>query len=445
MNKVRTGNLYKISGAFMISALAFVACNKNQVMDAEMATPPQEAIAVNAVLTPLQQLGKKIYFDSTLSESGTAEKGVQACASCHLPQFGFAAPGDAAATPLYKRSFVAGFAEGAVAGKFGGRKAPSAAYTSFSPKLENFGVGITAEFAGGMFWDGRATGWARGGPGSPLAEQAQGPFLNPVEQNHANSKAVLLKVQANANNYYGTLWQQAFGTAMTLTTTAQTNTAYNNLGKALAAYMGSAELNQFSSKYDKSLVRQATLTAAEQRGLALFNGVGTCFNCHTMGLNAATEPFTDYGYDNIGVPRNPSPLAPATADAGFGGFLATQNINLMWRQFAVASRGLFKTPTVRNLNLGTNRRYSHNGFFTSLEQMVHFYNTAAVPGAGWNGQPWPAPETPVRADAGGLPFGALGNVGNLGLTLAQEADIVAFLKTLNDGWSPTAVNGVAGN
>jgi len=446
MNKVRTGNLYKISGAFMISALAFVACNKNQVMDAEMATPPQEAIAVNATLTPLQQLGKKIFFDSTLSESGTAEKGVQACASCHLPQFGFAAPGDAAATPLYKRSFVAGFAEGAVAGKFGGRKAPSAAYTSFSPKLENFGVNVTAEFAGGMFWDGRATGWAAGGPGSPLAEQAQGPFLNPVEQNHPNSAAVLNKVKANANNYYGTLWAQAYPTApISTTTAATTRTSYNNLGKALAAYMGSPELNQFSSKYDKSLVRQATLTAAEQRGLALFNGAGTCFNCHALGLNAATEPFTDYGYDNIGVPRNPSPLAPATADGGFGAFLATQNINQMWRQFATASLGLFKTPTVRNLNLGTNRRYSHNGFFTSLEQMVHFYNTAAVPGAGWNGQPWPAPETPVRADAGGLPFGALGNVGNLGLTLAQEADIVAFLKTLNDGWSPTAINGVAGN
>jgi len=443
MNKVRTGNLYKISGAFMISALAFVACNKNQVMDSEMAAAPtQEAIAVNATLTPLQALGKKIYFDSTLSESGSAEKGVQACASCHLPQFGFAAPGDAASTPLYKRSFVAGFAEGAVAGKFGGRKAPTAAYTSFSPKLENFGVGLFAEFAGGMFWDGRATGWNLN---SPLAEQAQGPFLNPVEQNHANAKAVLVKIQANANNYYGTMWQQAFGTALATTTTAQVNTAYNNLGKALAAYMGSAELNQFSSKYDKSLVRQATLTAAEQRGLTVFNTVGTCVACHTMGVNAAKEPFTDYGYDNIGIPRNPSPLAPAVADAGFGGFLATQKINLMWRQFATASRGLFKTPTVRNLTVGGNRRYGHNGFFTSVEQIVHFYNTAAVPGAGWNGQPWPAPETPVAVDAGGVAFGVLGNVGNLGLTLAQEADLVAFLKTLNDGWSPTAVNGVGGN
>ena len=117
----------------------------------------------------------------------------------------------------------------------------------------------------------------------------------------------------------------------------------------------------------------------------------------------------------------------------------------MWRQFAPASRGLFKSPTLRNLTLGGNRRYSHNGFFTSLEQMVHFYNTAAVPGAGWNGLPWPPPETPVLADAGGVAFGVLGNVGNLGLTLADEAAIVSFLKTLNDGWSPTAVNGVTVN
>jgi cytochrome c peroxidase len=278
-----------------------------------------------------------------------------------------------------------------------------------------------------------------------LAEQAQGPFLDALEQNHANSRAVLLKIQAKANNYYSTLWTQAFGTALATTTTALTNTNYDRLGRAVAAYLGSAEVNKFSSKYDKSLVGQATLTAQELAGLELFNTKANCNGCHTMGLNARQEPFTDYGMDNIGVPRNPSPLAPATADGGFGAYLNSIRGYHMWKQFAQQSMGLFKTPTVRNLNRGGNRRYGHNGYFTSLEQIVHFYNTAMVAGAGWNGQPWPPAETPRIADAGGLPVGALGDVGNLGLTPAEEAALVAFLKTLNDDWTPTANRLVSNN
>lgn len=442
MNQIRIARLCKLSGSFVLSSLVFMACNKQDAMNTEMAAASQEIVETHTTLTPLQQLGKKIFFDSTLSESGSADKNVQACVSCHLPEFGFAAPGDEEATPLYKRRFIAGFAEGAVPGKFGGRKSPTAAYTSFSPRLENFGVGQNAEFLGGMFWDGRATGWRLN---SPLAEQAQAPFLSPVEQNHINSKAVLAKIQANANDYYGTLWQQAFRTPINITTNAQTNTNYDRLGRAVAAYLSSSEVNKFSSKYDKSLIGQATLTAQELAGLDLFNNKADCASCHVMGLNALQEPFTDYGMDNIGVPRNPSPLAPATPDKGFGGFLESIKGYHMWKQFANRSMGLFKTPTVRNLNVGGNRRYGHNGFFTSLEQVIHFYNTAAVPGAGWNGQPWPAPETAVIPDAGGLPFGAPGEVGNLGLTDEEEAALVAFLKTLNDDWTPTANRLVSNN
>jgi hypothetical protein len=138
-------------------------------------------------------------------------------------------------------------------------------------------------------------------------------------------------------------------------------------------------------------------------------------------------------------------LAPAVADGGFGAFLNSIQGYSPWKQYAADNIGNFKTPTVRNLTMGGNRRYGHNGFFTSLEQVVHFYNTSMVPGAGWNGQPWPPAETPRKADAGGLPVGALGDVGNLGLTDVEEAALVAFLKTLNDGWSPTAVAGVSTN
>jgi cytochrome c peroxidase len=62
--------------------------------------------------------------------------------------------------------------------------------------------------------------------------------------------------------------------------------------------------------------------------------------------------------------------------------------------------------------------FSHNGFFKSLEEIVHFYNTRDV-------EPWPAPEVPENVNTDELV--------DLGLTAEEEAAIVAFLKTLSDG------------
>jgi cytochrome c peroxidase len=72
----------------------------------------------------------------------------------------------------------------------------------------------------------------------------------------------------------------------------------------------------------------------------------------------------------------------------------------------------------------------HNGVFSSLEEVVHFYNTRDVPGAGWNGVPWGAPEYSPTMDTEAL--------GNLGLTPAQEAAVVAFMRTLDDGYTGVA-------
>ena len=65
--------------------------------------------------------------------------------------------------------------------------------------------------------------------------------------------------------------------------------------------------------------------------------------------------------------------------------------------------------------------YGHNGYFATLEEIIHFYNTRDV-------DPWPVPEVPENVHAGG--------VGNLGLTSEEEADLVAFLRSLTDGFKP---------
>src|SRR5512135_3543020 len=126
-------------------------------------------------LTPQEQLGKNLFFDTNLSDPPG-----QACAACHAPDVGYTGP-DA------KINAAGAVYEGAVAGRFGNRKPPTAAYGGDSPLLHFDGT----TWVGGMFWDGRATGDVLG---DPLAEQAQGPFLNPLEQNNANAQVVIQKI-----------------------------------------------------------------------------------------------------------------------------------------------------------------------------------------------------------------------------------------------------------
>ena len=133
-------------------------------------------------------------------------------------------------------------------------------------------------------WDGRATGSTLG---DPLAEQAQGPFLNPLEQNNASPQVVIDKVLASN---YSDLFHEVC---------TDSTKYYECIGRSIAAYERSAEVSQFTSKYDYWLKGQAKLTGQEERGLALFMGKAKCANCHVP------PNFTDFTYDNLGVPRNP--------------------------------------------------------------------------------------------------------------------------------------------
>jgi len=350
------------------------------------------ASAAQASLTDQEQLGKNLFFDTNLSINNN-----QSCAACHAPGVGWTGPDQAinAAGAVY---------EGSIPGAFGDRKPPTAAYAGDSPVLYYDGT----NWVGGMFWDGRATGWTLG---DPLAEQAKGPFLNPKEQAIPDAGTLVAKVQASS--YADLFSEQCPGT--------ETGELYNCIGRAIAAYERSSEVSQFTSKYDYWLKGQARLTGQELWGLALFRGKGNCAACHVEPL------FTDFTYDNLGVPKNP--LNPATiadptfADPGLGGFLMHGFPEDVYQ----SEWGKHKVPTLRNVALAPTRNfikaYSHNGYFKSLWEIVHFYNTRDVPGAGW-----PAPEVAENVNTTEL--------GNLGLNRGEELAIVAFLKTLSDGYRP---------
>jgi cytochrome c peroxidase len=394
-------------------------------------------------LTPKEQLGKSIFFDTNLSINQD-----QACAACHGPEVGFTGPTE---------SFNAHGAvyEGSVPGKFGNRKPPSAAYATQSPIFYQDKKG---EFMGGNFWDGRATGEKLG---NPAADQAQFPFLNPVEQASPDNACIVYRV-CSAN--YAVTFQDVWGAEAcniawptnvdtacategeTVSLSAEdrqkVDASYDDIALSIAAYESSAEVNAFSSKYDLSFQgkNNVQLSQEERRGRALFNGKGKCHLCHII---SGKEPlFTDYTFDNLGVPKNPEnpvyDVDPGFVDLGLGGFLEKAGYP---EEVYEDELGKQKVPTLRNVDKRPSpdfvKAYSHNGYFKSLEGIVHFYNTRDVlpvcAGDYTEAQAlaancWPAPEVAENVNRDEL--------GDLGLTAEEESDIVAFLRTLSDGYMP---------
>jgi len=378
----------------------------------------------------MEELGKKLFFDKTLSSPAGQE-----CAACHGPSVGFTGPDEHV-------NRAGGVYEGAVKGRFGNRKPPAAAYAGWNPKLH---INSAGEFVGGMFWDGRATGEVLG---DPLAEQAMGPFLNPLEQNMPDAKSLVLAVKRSE---YAGLFEKVFGPG-SLEADKDPQAAYAKIGRAIAAYERSAEVNPFSSKFDdfwraakaKGLdvasigesnmkdFRNLGLNERELAGLTLFNTKGLCAVCHVLTPVDGKPPvFADYKYDNLGIPRNPgnpfygqgkafNPDGAAWIDTGLGGFLETVDA---YKSAAAANMGKHRTPTLRNVDKrptpGFVKAFMHNGYFKSLKDVVHFYNTRDVAGAGW-----PPPEVAANLNKT--------EMGNLGLTGAEEEAIVDFMKALTD-------------
>jgi cytochrome c peroxidase len=373
-------------------------------------------------------VGQEIFFDPSLSLNRN-----QSCGSCHDPAWGFTAPDPAV-------NAGGSVMPGSVPSRSGTRRPPSASYAAFAPvRLWDGGA---ETFIGGNFWDGRATGTRLG---SPAAEQALFPFVNPVEMALPDPACVVYRVAHAAYvQTYIAAWGDdirriAFpattdemcgreGVSVPLTADDRNlvGREYDRIGHSLAAFERSPAVSPFSSKYDRSLQGEVSLTMLEREGYAVFLGKGRCAGCHPSAGRRAL--FTDFASANIGVPANPAnpELArnAAFADSGIGAV-----------DTRASQSGRFKVPTLRNLSRtgipGATRSYMHNGVFKSLEQVVHFFNTRDVlprcdqladPALGVNC--WPAPEVAANLDRT--------EVGDLGLSRHEEIAVVAFLRTLDD-------------
>ena len=372
--------------------------------------PEAEENAIARFASPKERLGRALFHDARLSEPAG-----QSCASCHDANFASTDPDQWTPT-----------SQGVNPKLFGSRNTPTVMYMAFSPAFRfNEKEGL---YEGGQFLDGRA---------ATLEEQTKGPFLNPLEMANTSRQQVVDKVRAAD---YAPLFKRVYGA----NAFSDTDAAYDRIADAIAAFERTRAFNTFTSKYDAYLAGKAKLTGQELRGLALFEreDKGNCAACHASRPAADGTPplFTDFTYDNLGVPKNPhnrfygmkkqhNPDGRKFVDRGLGGFVNSP-----------AEDGKFKVPTLRNIALTA--PYMHNGYFMTLKGVVDFYNTRdtkpvcpqeflAEDEAIKKGC-WPAAEVAENVNRDEL--------GNLKLSEQEVDDIVAFMHTLTDGWRPENAN-----
>lgn len=359
----------KVFFSSILLAILSSSCTK---YDNDYVTIPNEKI----------DLGRAIFFDTNLSNPVG-----QACASCHSPEKGFSDPTNSA------------ISQGAVANAFGNRNAPSLSYGVFSPK--QYYNAIDQTYIGGFFLDGRS---------NSLQEQFIHPLLNTVEMNNNSIHDVVEKIKAAS--YFSKL-TSIYGTIVS------DSEIINAVADAVSVYEKSSEVSSFTSKFDYYSKQLVDFTDDEKKGLILFSGKAKCANCHILDADENTGKvlFTDFSYDNVGVPKNnnnPFYTQPTSVNAlgtsyiDYGiGAINGHNVD----------RGKFKVPTLRNIAI--TGPYFHNGVFATLKQVIHFYNTRDLQ----TGEFAP-PEVSENVN--------IEELGNLHMTLDEEAQLEKFLLTLTD-------------
>ncbi|HOB66225.1 MbnH family di-heme enzyme [Ottowia sp.] len=240
-----------------------------------------------------------------------------------------------------------------------------------------------------------------------LEQQMAAPLFNtaPVEMgvNEANRAAVLARIAGDAD------YRARFGAAFAGQADA---VSWDNIIRAIATF--ERTLISASSKFDQWQAGQATLTAAEERGRALFFGnQALCARCHgspnfndqfvSSAAAPAEAPFHNTGLFNIGS-------TGAYPEPNRGIFEVTKQ---------AADMGKFRAASLRNIELTA--PYMHDGSIGTLEAVIDFY--AAGGRDVGNGL--------YAGDGRANPFKDP-LIGQIRLAAQDKSDLLAFLKTLTD-------------
>jgi cytochrome c peroxidase len=407
--------------------------------------PVRLVIAPDPSLSAMAQLGERLFYDARLSASGRLS-----CASCHQPAFAFGPSGRSPVVMGGPQASTPGF-----------RAVPSLEYLdrqppfTIGPDLDSgselavplalqaqaaMGQARAAKTAqmpqaalsntvpqGGLFWDGRA---------DTLEQQIDGPLYNPAEMDGGTVQEVARKLSTAT---YAADFKRLFGPNVFQNAALAVDEAMFAIGRY---EIEDPAFHPFTSKYDAWLEGKARFTRAELAGYLLFNdpGKGNCAACHLDAPSRGGHPplLTDHQFEALGVPRNPT--IPANRDPGYYdlGLCGPYRRDLRAQtQYC----GMFLTPTLRNVAL--RHVFFHNGIFHDLAQVLDFYvNRDLHPGRFYPREP--STGRVIRYDD--LPARYRANVDRVdaplnrrpgdrpALTRAQISEVIAFLRTLTDGY-----------
>lgn len=345
-----------------------------------------------------ESFGKKLFNDKSLSKDGT-----QSCASCHDSQHAFI-------NTRVNQTSVDTTTPGAVSlGQddlsLGDINTPSVTYAAFLPDFHYDNE--ERLFKGGMFLNGRSI---------DLTAQAKEPFLNPVEMQNTK-EAVVATVQAK----HPETMKSIFG----INIFDSTEAAFDAIASSIAAFEKTKEFASFDSKFDKVLQGKASFTIQEQQGHDLFiaEDKGNCAACHPVPDRESSKiesVFTDFSYDNLGIPKNKLVRSLNKKETNFvdNGLFDNPEVS------DIELKGAFRVSSLRNV--AVTAPYMHNGVFRDLATVVHFYNSRDVSGAinPETQSSWAASEIDSTKNTEEL--------GDLGLSNEEINAIVAFMKTLTD-------------
>jgi len=279
---------------------------------------------------------------------------------------------------------------------------------------------------GGLLWDGRA---------DTLQDQAFSPLLDPREMDGGSVDAVAAKLQRTP---YAPRMKELFGASMF----DDARFAVAEVLFAVGRYqIEDPSFHPYTSKFDYWLEGKARFTPSELRGYVLFNNPAkaNCGGCHVDRPSRDGLPplFTDHQFEALGAPRNAALVANRDADYFDLGICGPYRTDMSAdTQYC----GLFLTPTLRNT--ATRQVFFHNGVFHTLQQVLDFYDfrdtdPQKVYRLGADGMVRKFDDLPPRyrgnVDITDPPFNRkLGDPP--AMTPQDEADIIAFLGTLTDGY-----------
>ncbi|AZB08132.1 cytochrome C peroxidase [Chryseobacterium sp. G0162] len=275
----------------------------------------------------------------------------RSCATCHIPEKAFT-DGLAKSMSLENSELA--------------RNAPSLNYAGFQH---------------GQFWDMRK---------DDLEGQSSDVISN-KEEMHGDLTIILAKINQDKN------YQAAFKKIY-----HSQKAEVWQLQNVLASYIRS--LAKFNSNFDEYMRgNKSAMTESQKRGFNLFVGKAQCAICHFIPLFNGTVPptFKKTEQEVLGIAIN-GENKTFDNDLGRGKFHET----------VAALQHSFKTPTLRNIH--KTAPYMHNGGYTTLKEVMNFYNKGGGKGFGFKVENQTLSDTPLQ------------------LTDPEIDDIIEFMKALDD-------------